>query len=35
MSHLTYLQAALIGLLQGVCELFPSPALVTASSTRP
>jgi hypothetical protein len=30
MSHLTYPEALIIGLFQGVTELFPSPAWVTA-----
>ena len=30
MSHLTYAEAMVIGLIQGVTELFPSPAWATA-----
>ena len=33
--HLTYPEAIVVGLLQGVTELFPSPASAAASSSPP
>ncbi len=34
MSHLTYSEAGFVGLLQGIAELFQSPAWGTPRSSR-
>ena len=34
MSHLTYAEAGIVGLIQGVTELFPISSLGHASSSR-